>query len=286
MRKVFFALFFFSSLTTFSQTWVEVDRNGNRCDATVITREQYRRLLNQYEETRSYCRLEYLDALELGSAYRVTSGNRPSFTNYYYILIRQSSSDGDYNVLVYGHPNTGRMELHFINWNPMFGYLGVGGIEINSNKYKIQYNQFNSWVNGFNGITVPTIRTIPNEQYKKSEFEKFLGRSIVYLGNKYDKVEEYALNNFPDLYSNSKFQFDDNKLIYFEYSYDLFQLGISNKQNFLLDTVAQFNRIFGISGEFSYGRYRWYNVPYFYVSVHIESNLDLLQVIIHFEDLR
>jgi len=148
MRKLFFALFFFSSLTVFSQTWVEVDRNGNRREATVITREQHQRLLNQYEETRSYCRLEYLDTLEPGSAYRVISGNRPSFTGYYRILIRQSSDDGEYNVLVYGHPNTGRMELHFINWNFMFGYLGVGGIEINSNRYINQYNQFIGWVNG------------------------------------------------------------------------------------------------------------------------------------------
>ena len=148
MNKIFLILFFFSSITAFSQTWVEVDKNGNRREATVITLEQFQRLLNQYEETRSYCRLEYIDSLELGSAFRVSSGNRPSFSGYYFILIKQTSSDGDYNVLVYGHPSTGRMELHFINWNFMFGYLGAGGIEINSNRYINQYNQFIRWVNG------------------------------------------------------------------------------------------------------------------------------------------
>ena len=144
MKKAFVCLFFFCSIVCYSQTWTEVAVViGNTTlerENTVITREQYNRLLQQYEETYGYVNMSYIDVLEMGSGSRVLSGRKPVFSGYYYLLIKEQTLVGGLAmILAYGHPNTGRMEIKFNHQS---------GTGINSREYVDQYNRFIKWVNG------------------------------------------------------------------------------------------------------------------------------------------
>jgi hypothetical protein len=146
MKKVFICLFFFCSIVCYSQTWtwteavVVIGNTTLERENSVITQEQYNRLLQQYEETYDYVNMAYIDVLEMGSGPRVLSGRRPVFNGYYYLLIKeQSLVGGVVMILAYGHPNTGRMEIKFNQH---------GGTSINSKEYTDQYNKFIRWANG------------------------------------------------------------------------------------------------------------------------------------------
>ena len=146
MRKVCILFFIFCSMDSYAQTWTEYvwgdEFIGITVDTfTVITMEQFNRLIEQHKTTNKYCLMKYTDALKIGSGRRVMSGVRPRFNGYYFLLIqkgnrRPSSSN---TVLVYGNSNTGRMELEF---GP------AGGVSVGSQDYIRRWNQFVSWVKG------------------------------------------------------------------------------------------------------------------------------------------
>jgi hypothetical protein len=149
-------VFCFCSAFGYSQTWTE--RNDElKCDYeyTVITKEQYQRLLSQYEVSNDYCLIQFNDILEMENSNRIISGTKPRLRGYYYLLAKmkpltQYSKDNLVllnvsNGLVYGNSNTGAMSLVFMG---SLGLFVPGVIAVDSNGYAEKYNQFLRFVNG------------------------------------------------------------------------------------------------------------------------------------------
>ena len=155
MKKYFVLLFFVCSISVYSQTWVEMLVEGDPYfgtgevtqEYTVLTKEQFDRLVQQYKNKYSNCRMEYTDVLELRN-YPVISGTRPIFNGYYFFLVRTKNWMNFHNrsdtILVYGNSNTGRMELEF--YNPSFGYGIQGDVNTNSDEYIKRWNQYLQWI--------------------------------------------------------------------------------------------------------------------------------------------
>jgi len=148
MKKQFVLIFLiFCSMVCYSQTWVEIldpcipnfGTGAVTKEYTIITREQFNRLVEQYKVTYGSCNFKYTDVVEMIN-FPVISGTRPIFNSYYFLLVRTrgipifpSSSD---TILIYGHPTTGRLELEF----------GRRGVSVNSNEFTKQWNQYLGWV--------------------------------------------------------------------------------------------------------------------------------------------
>ena len=152
MKRFFICLIFCSSIC-FSQEWTEGDPNTVIYEYTVITRDQYLRLLEQYKASNDYCLLEYIDALERRplSSGRVISGTRPTFNGSFFIIISRRGNATSYSTLIYGNTNTGRMELTFtkgFSLNRNGPRKEGGSVSIASNDYLRLYNQYTRWVNG------------------------------------------------------------------------------------------------------------------------------------------
>jgi hypothetical protein len=131
-------------MVCYSQTWIEKIDSGavTTIEYTIITWEQFNRLIGQYKETNNFCRMEYTDVLLIKN-YLVISGIRPVLTGYYYLLAKSSTLFRSGIILIYGNSNTGRMELEFYN-HPGGGYLG--DLRTNSNEYIKRWNQFIGWI--------------------------------------------------------------------------------------------------------------------------------------------
>lgn len=139
MKTVFFVGVFLIIFSTvcYSQTWREREVSGYEREYTVITRDQYDRLLRQYTEDYSVLDLSYYDVLDL-SGIRAISGTKPTLNGYYYLLIKRFTLVGVLPALAYGNSDTGRMEICFSGW----------GAGINSNEYVRRYNQYIKRING------------------------------------------------------------------------------------------------------------------------------------------
>jgi len=152
MKKIFFGLFIFCSTLCFSQTWVECS-SDTAYEITIISKEQFDRLLKQNEERYNYAALSYYDVLEQVS-YRVISGTRPKLSGYYYYAIRRIPSpdrtDLILSTIVYGNSNTGQMVLEFGNSLFMIDYYGATYLrsDFGWSRYVNKYNQFIGYVNG------------------------------------------------------------------------------------------------------------------------------------------
>jgi hypothetical protein len=167
MKKVLVLvlLFIFISSFAYSQSWTE---NGN-VTWTVITKENWERLISQYEEDYNSCKIDYVDSLEIGTTKRyVTSGTRPNFNGYYYLL-------GDGNRLAYGNSNTGRIELKFANGD-LFGY------EVNSDRYIKQYNLYIGRVNTQQASSIQRLSPKISESSFKIAFDPNVSGGVVITG--------------------------------------------------------------------------------------------------------
>jgi len=164
MNKKYLLTMLFSLIVVFSiypQTWTETDPTDSTMSVeyTVLTKEQFDRLLRQNEARFEFAWLVYEDVLEMQN-WRVTSGRKPTFRGFYYLIGRMSSTDSDTqaglvlmgttNFLIYGNSETGAMSITFMN---TMGALTLGlalqdVVRINSNDYSNKFNQFVSFVNG------------------------------------------------------------------------------------------------------------------------------------------
>ena len=162
MNKVLFLSFCFLICTNiaFAQTWT-IRNDERKCDYeyTVITKDQFQRLLRQYEASSQYCVMNYVDVLERRNEGKIISGQRPNFNGYYYILIKikphldkltqeERSALNLVNMtngIIYGNSDTGELQLVFTS---MYGMLLPNAYEIDTNEYKTKYNQFIGFVNG------------------------------------------------------------------------------------------------------------------------------------------
>jgi uncharacterized protein (UPF0248 family) len=187
MKKVIIILLLFCTLTAYSQTWSEeyIDK------WTVITKESWDRLMWQYKEDYGYCYLAYIDVLEMNSKRKVSSGTRPNFNGYYYLL-------GEGNSLAYGNSNTGRMEIFFGNY--------YDSIRVNSDEYTRQYNLYIGRVN--RETTQPASSgtgSSQNAQYdSESDFEIERDTNVnggvtitKYLGSKREVRIPLRIQNYP-----------------------------------------------------------------------------------------
>jgi len=152
-KYLFYCLFLFSSIILYSQTWTEKEASGNLREVTIITGEDFSRLLKQYEATSRHpfgndfignpyggsIELRYIDALELGAGLPVIKGTRPRLNGYYCLLIKKKTVVGTFNMLAYGNTNTGRLEIEF---NCYAGFIP------GTNEYYKQRNLFWGWVEG------------------------------------------------------------------------------------------------------------------------------------------
>lgn len=136
MKKIFVLFFLVSSISAYSQTWREASSFGGRfIEFTVISSDEWNRLLVQYQEDRFYCEIIYKDSFEIKTVIDVISGIRPDFNGYYFLYGKWYSNLGIYPVLAYGNSSTGRMELNFGS-GPSFG------VEIGSDEYINLFNRF------------------------------------------------------------------------------------------------------------------------------------------------
>jgi hypothetical protein len=139
MRKIFLVLFGFCSFCVYSQTWTEKTSFGGRfIEWTVITREDYSRLVRQNQEDETPCQIIYTDAFEIRTAREVLTGTRPDFNGYYFLYGKWNSFIGIYPVLACGNSNTGRMDILYSHSSMYAG----------SNEYVTLYNRFISRING------------------------------------------------------------------------------------------------------------------------------------------
>jgi len=138
MKKVFFALYFFCSLTAYSQTWTEPALiAAGRIEYRVITKQEYDRLLNQMIEDGSMCDIDFNDVFYIDDN-KPISGTRPTFNGYYYLYGTLTTVVGRSRVLAYGNGNTGRLEIQFAFFNR---------IQAGSNEFYNRYNKYISRVN-------------------------------------------------------------------------------------------------------------------------------------------
>jgi len=145
MRKIFIFIFIICSISAHSQTWSETSGFGGRyTEWTVITRDDWQRLVRQNQEDGSGCDIIYTDNFEIREGSKVLSGVRPSFNGYYFLYGKYYGFNdfidlGWFPVLAYGNSNTGRMEIKY-SW--------LSSMEAGSNEYINLYNRFIRRVNG------------------------------------------------------------------------------------------------------------------------------------------
>ena len=132
MKKVFFVLVFVVVLggSLCAQTWTERRDTGSLFGEvdytyTVITKQQYDRLLGQHTALGEYGEIHFFDNLELDTTARIISGRKPTFNGYYYLLgklkpisasVQQMAiMSGMETGLIYGNSNTGSVAISFGN---------------------------------------------------------------------------------------------------------------------------------------------------------------------------
>jgi len=134
MKKYFVFILMVCSTILYSQTWTEKEMETRlERECTIITKEQFNRLLRQYEEDHGACNFYYYDILELGNH------NRPEVNGEHYILIRRKTHSGIAPALAYGNSNTGRMEIWFSRWF---------NTKVESAEYRRRFEQLFNRVNG------------------------------------------------------------------------------------------------------------------------------------------
>lgn len=160
MKKWLFIIFTFCSFVCYPQTWtIRDDENSRDIEYTFITKEQFQRLLKQYEADNACCLLSYIDVLEKDKNEKIISGKKPELNGFYYLLAKVkpqldklTERERAYlnllsitNKLIYGNSETGEMSLFFIS---IYGIFLPGVVSINSEEYSKKYNQFLGFVNG------------------------------------------------------------------------------------------------------------------------------------------
>jgi hypothetical protein len=126
MKNAFMILFVVMAGVLYAQTWTEIENNSGRTrkECTVITKEQYERLVRQYGEDYK-CNFIFIDSLDLSPP--------SSIRGYYYLRLKRHTIVGDVPGLAVGHTSTGRMEI----WYGEYFELEVG-----SPQYNNLYNRY------------------------------------------------------------------------------------------------------------------------------------------------
>ena len=132
-EKVFVVVFFFCSLTVFSQTWTERALiAAGTIEYRIITKQEYERLLDNFKEDGTMCDIHYDDVFYVNDN-RPISGTRPNFNGYYYLYGTMTTMAGHSRILAVGNSSTGRLEMDF-DW--------LGHIKAGTNEFSNLYNRY------------------------------------------------------------------------------------------------------------------------------------------------
>jgi len=167
MKKVVvvFLLFSLSLITTvsaFSQTWTIriIDYNVGEVDCvyTIITKQQYERILNSHKLNNRYAMLAYQDSLELISNEQgqIISGSVPELSGYFYVnceMIPRTNIGNEMlvylglkTIIIYGNTKTGYIKIMFCNYMAASVHKDI--YSLNSDSFDQQYNRLLRAVNG------------------------------------------------------------------------------------------------------------------------------------------
>jgi len=149
MKKiVFFYLFLVTGFSVYSQSWTVRGEDGFTEEYTIITKEQFDRIISAQETVALAAEFHFFDAVEVNrniNNSRVIRGTRPTLNGYYYMTVRDVPEDPDVrSVVIYGNSRTGRMVIVF------YSRLlpGTISLRLNRNEYVRQFNQLIRLVNG------------------------------------------------------------------------------------------------------------------------------------------
>jgi hypothetical protein len=153
MKKsmVFLVSFFMLGVKVFSQTWtIDRDKDWN-LEYTVITQEQFNRIIAAQETTALFVFLEFRDTVQRPPV-RVIQGSWPNFNGFYYLSLRDipktDIARDEYNnfraVVRYRNARTGHMDITFLTSM----IPGAISLRFNWNEYIRQKNLLIRLVNG------------------------------------------------------------------------------------------------------------------------------------------
>jgi hypothetical protein len=157
MKKfIFFELFLLFSFPLFSQSWtIRINMGGEigevDCETTVITKQQFERLLNQRTALKEYAIVTFIDNLEMtgSGSETIINGTIPNFNGYYYCLVKITPltdrgkqifmTTGMGTQLLFGNSNTGVLSITFGNRMLTFTDPDYANL-LGSNKFITSYN--------------------------------------------------------------------------------------------------------------------------------------------------
>jgi hypothetical protein len=149
MKNIFcFICFVILGLNVYSQSWTTQDSNGFTEEYTIISKEQFDRIIRAQETTSSAVSFNFFDTVELNrntNNSRVIKGTRQNPNGYYYMTVRVIP-DAPYfrSAVIYGNSRTGRMVIIF--YSSLLS--GTISLRYNWDEYARQYNQLLKLVNG------------------------------------------------------------------------------------------------------------------------------------------
>jgi hypothetical protein len=135
----------------YSQTWRIFCDSDWDIEYTVITQEQFNRIIKAQETTASFVLLEFFDHVQ-ATELKAIRGSRPNFNGYYYLSIYHIPKTDGARIIAnntracvrYGNTRTGFMIIIFLTSIE----AGAISLRFNQNEYVRQYNQLFKLVNG------------------------------------------------------------------------------------------------------------------------------------------
>jgi len=146
-RTLFFGIFLFLGILCYSQTWTETVKGFDiENEITIISKEQFDRIYNQYISQGKKVNVGFHDVLEFSGGIngKVIRGTKPKLQGYYYLFAKTTAIDpnlqfqfnmaGLGTTIIYGNSNIGCLTITF--GNQFTGYYLLG-----SNEFISLYNQ-------------------------------------------------------------------------------------------------------------------------------------------------
>jgi hypothetical protein len=152
-NMVLVIILFTLGFEVYSQTWTVLGDENEDYEYTLISKEQFNRIVKAHETTDTAVRLRFRDQVEVKHGGKLINGSVPKLNDYYYMSVRLIPKNDHMKrfvsfvraIVVYGNTKTGKMGLEFFStiWIP-----GTISLEYNWNEYSRQYNQLIKLVNG------------------------------------------------------------------------------------------------------------------------------------------
>ena len=148
-KNIFIVIFFLFGLLVYSQTWAIYGNDTLDIEFTVISREQFNRIVTAQETIASFVSFRFTDSVQLVDG-TIIRGSMPNINGYYYLSYRiipkgrYSFSRNTANV-IYGNTETGQMYISYYDTN-----VDPSNISLRNNweEYVRRFNQLVRLVNG------------------------------------------------------------------------------------------------------------------------------------------